>query len=300
MFNNWQYRILAVILALACWYVVTGREKVDAWVEISVELIGVPTKLHIREGLPSRVDVLVRGPKSMVRALDPKTLAYPLDLSGLTHGENSIALKPEKVPVQSALQVIEVSPPRITLDVEPLLEKRVPVEVKWQAPLDPDFELVEKSVRPDTVRLRGPESIVSNIETIPTATVTLNATRPGLINVGAGLILDEMVKAEPPEVDVTLAFGIRREEGWIRIPVTVIAPEGVEAEAKPDKIEIKVNAPVTMLRDNKINGLAGVTVRIPKDTPLVSDVFPYDLKLPENVKLIKAVPEQVEIVFKKK
>ena len=34
MWNNWQYRVLAILLALACWYVVSGQEKVETWLEV--------------------------------------------------------------------------------------------------------------------------------------------------------------------------------------------------------------------------------------------------------------------------
>ena len=62
MFSNWQYRLLAVALALICWYLVTGREKVDVWVSLPVELVkGMPEDLTIRErpAEPS-IDVRVR------------------------------------------------------------------------------------------------------------------------------------------------------------------------------------------------------------------------------------------------
>lgn len=299
MLNNWQYRILAVLLAVMCWYVITGREKVDAWFEIPVELTNTQRNIYISEGLLTRVNVRIRGPKSMVRGLEPKNLAYPLDLSGLKPGENSITLKPENVPVSSALEIMEINPARINLKVEKLVEKNVPVEVEWQAPLDQDYELRRKSVQPPEVRLRGPESVVSMLEKIPTATVNVNATKPGVINTDIGLVLSESVEARPSEVDVTLVFGLKHEDIWIRIPVAVNAPEGITAESRPETVELKVNAPINLARDDKVKEFVKAEVSIAPDTPAVNDVFPYDLKLPEGVSLIKAVPERVEIIFKK-
>lgn len=299
MMNNWQYRILAVLLALSTWYVVTGREKVDAWVEIPVELTNAPRDMYISEGLLTRVDVRVRGPRSLVRGLDPKALAYPLDLSGLNPGENAIAFRPGNVPVSSALEIMEISPPRVNLNVEPLVERYVQVEAAWDAPLDPDYEFRRSTVRPAKVRLRGPESVVSRIESVPTATVFIEDAKPGLIRTKTGVIVDEVVEVEPQEVDVTLVFGVRRQDVWIKIPVAVAAPEGVNAVPRPDTVQLHVSSPVTLIKDDKIKELVKAEVRLEPEVEQINDVFAYNLELPGEVTLIKAVPERVEVLFKK-
>lgn len=298
MFNNWQYRILAVLLAVVCWYVVTGREKVDAWVEIPVELTNAPKDLYIADGLLTRVDVRVRGPKSMVRSLDPKDLAYPLDLSGLGPGENSIQLKPENVTVSNALEIMEVSPPRVTMKVEQIVEKNLPVEVRWEASLDPNYELKRTAARPTMVAVRGPESAVSGLESVPTETVDVSSAKPGVIRSEVGLILDEVIEAGPSEVGVTLVFGVKREDIWIKIPVTVSAPEGVQAEPRPATVQLEVNKPVT-LSEIDLKDAVTAEVRLGRDVKQVNDVFPYHVVLPDEVSLLKSVPERVEIIFKK-
>ena len=295
--NNWQYRILAVLLAIACWYVVTGREKVDAWIEIPVELTNTPRDLYISKGLTTRVDVRVRGPKSMVRGLDPKDLAYSLDLSNLSPGDNSLPLKPEKVPVSSALDVMEINPPRINLVVDKLVEKSIRVEPRWEASLNPDYEFKRATVRPTATRISGPENIVSMLDSVPTETINVNATKPDTIRTEAGLILDESIEADPSEVDVTLVFGIKRQEIWLKIPVSVNAPEGVSATPRPETVQLKVNTPVSFLPDEELKKKVFVEVRLDEGVKQINDVFPYHVELPKEVSLLKSVPEQVEIIF---
>jgi len=48
---NWQYLALALALSLFCWYLVTGREKVDTWMTMRVEMAGAPEGLYVSSRL---------------------------------------------------------------------------------------------------------------------------------------------------------------------------------------------------------------------------------------------------------
>jgi hypothetical protein len=135
------------------------------------------------------------------------------------------------------------------------------------------------------------------LDSVPTETIAVNATRPGVVRRDAGLILDETVEAEPADVDVTLSFGVKRKDVWIKTPVAVDAPEGVSARPRPDTVQLQINTPVNMLEGEKIKDMVRVEVRLGPDVETINDVFPYHVELPGGVRLIKSVPERVEIVF---
>ncbi len=204
MFSNWQYRLLALALALICWYLVTGREKVDTWVEIPVELVKTSPDLVIRDGLKTKIDARIRGPKAMVRALDPKTLAYPLDLSNLQPGTNEIVFTPSHISLPGLLSVVEVNPQRMELVVDRMVDKQVPVVPAVEAHLDPDFELSNTVVKPGTVTLRGPEQVLKALDAVATRSISVNATRPEMMTYDVDLSLPEEVSAEPRGVRVNL------------------------------------------------------------------------------------------------
>ena len=89
MWNNWQYRVLAILLALACWYVVSGQEKVETWLEVPLEFVNLPPQMEITSGLVSKLQVRIRGTSNQVRSLNVGRLAYKLDLG-------KIGVEPQK------------------------------------------------------------------------------------------------------------------------------------------------------------------------------------------------------------
>jgi YbbR domain-containing protein len=300
MLENWQYRILAVILAVSCWYLLTGREKVDVWMEIPVELVSAPSQLHISEGLRNRIDVRLRGPKSIVRGLEPKDIAYTLDLSGLSEGQSTIVFQPDNVPVSNAVEVMEFDPPRLVLQIEPLVDKMVPVAPRWEGEIHDAVELRRVGTVPRNVTLTGPKSILSGVKEAPTAAISVNATGEQIIENKVGLVLDESLQSEPSEVEVTLSFGIKREEVWAKIPVTVRTPEGISAKPSPGIVQLHLNTPVTLLRRKDFKENIRAIVDIGNQPPPGSARYDYIVEMPETITLLKKVPEQVEITFGKK
>jgi hypothetical protein len=145
----------------------------------------------------------------------------------------------------------------------------------------------------------GPENIVSMLDSVPTETINVNATKPDTVRAEAGLILDESIEANPSEVDVTLVFGIKRQEVWLKVPVNVQAPDGISAEPRPSTVQLKVNTPVSLLPDEELKKFVSVLVRLEEGVKPINDVFPYKVQLPKEVSLLKSVPERVEIIFNK-
>lgn len=299
MFSNWKYRLLAVALAVICWYLVTGREIVETWVEVPVELVKTSPDLIIRGGLQTKINARIRGPKAMVRALDPKSLAYPLDLSGLEPGANTVAFQPGQVSLPGLLTVVEVNPPSMDLEVDRLVEKQARVEPDVEAHLDDDFELVGAVPKPDTVTLRGPQQIVGPLEEVRTRTIVVNATRPDVMSQDIGLALPPEVEATPAQVRVGLQFAEKTKDVWVRAKVRV-APADMEGVAvSPDTVKLQVRAPVSQLRRADFKDDVSATVVVPSTLEPGRHAVAYRIKLPPGCELIKAVPEQVGVQVRK-
>jgi YbbR domain-containing protein len=124
--------MLALILAILAW--VVAVEEGDPTREgrypqaIPVTLSGLPQGMLIVGEFNERVQVTVRAPKSVQDSLKIDDFAVTADLTSLDAGSH-------QVPVQVTLnkhpsRVILVEPDYVTLEVEPQVEKTVPVRMQ--------------------------------------------------------------------------------------------------------------------------------------------------------------------------
>ncbi|WP_461209258.1 CdaR family protein [Desulfocurvus sp. DL9XJH121] len=302
MFSNWQYRLLALVLALACWYIVTGREKVEAWVDVPVEIVNAPEDLAIQgDGLPTSIKARIRGSRALIRSLTEKPKAYSLDLSELAPGENSLILEKKNLTIPMALEVVDIDPQRLTVAADRLVSRSLPVKPVFRGGPGEDFELAAERSDPMRITVRGPETVVGKLDEVPTLSRDVNATGPGEVVYEVGLALPERVTSDVAGVRVALRYAARTKAVWIRLPVKVL-PENVEGRSvslKPTTVQIQADVPLTLLRREDFKSLFLVTAMAPASFKEGRHLVPVNLRLPEGCALRKTVPEMVEVRVKK-
>ena len=301
MFSNWQYRLLALVLAVACWYMVTGREKVEAWVDVPLEIVNAPQDLVVRGGLPTAIRARIRGSRALMRSRAEKPHVYSLDLSSLAAGENAVVFDKEHLSMPMALEVVEIDPPRLTVVADRLVSRTVPVRAVWKGDPGDDYELVQSRTIPSTVLVRGPQPVVEGLKDIPTLMRDVNATGPGPLNFDAGLALPESVTSEVGSVRVDLEYTAKTKTVWIRLPVKIL-PESVEGRTvtvKPATIQIQADTTLIVLRQEGFRSLFQAAVVVPASFEAGKHLVPLTVRVPGGCALLKTVPEKVEVRIKK-
>lgn len=302
MLKNWKDIFIALALAILTWYLITGREKVEAWVDMGVEMTNAPDGLTIRKGLVSKIEVRVRGPKGLVRSLDRRKWIYSLDVSRLKVGENLVDIDRERIPLSMAYEVVEVKPSRLILTVDRLTKKDVPVVAEWKGALRPDYRLLEIKTQPELVEVRGAER---QVRTITQAKVLVQSDfedPPTLWSDDVPIKLPEGVDANPGQVKVTLRFGPEVKTAWVRVPVRLAAEEGVKAQVGLKILRIQVEGPVSLLREAEagrdIEGLAAV-VKVPGGLRPGRHALGYEVMLPPNFRVLSKQAETVAVTVYK-
>lgn len=297
MKSNWQYLLLAFVLAVFSWYLVSGREKVDTWIQMPVEMVNAPQGYVVRQGLVSRIEVRVRGPRPMVRGIDMKNVYYPLNLSQLQPGLNVLDFDTAQIPLSRAIEVMEIVPPRVELLVDVLQSKSVVVEEEHEVQLHEDYELKWKTITPETVTIRGPQAVVEPIEVIRTQTIKVHGDRPQKWEVTTGLLLPGEVEATPPRVNVQLFFGEKVEEKWVKAEVRIPEMKGRTAKVKPEAVRLLLEMPVSMAREKLSPEQFWV---VPEELGLLEQGvhrLGYRVAIPPGSFLLQAEPEWIEVVI---
>jgi YbbR domain-containing protein len=298
--EHWQYRLLSLFLAFFCWYLVSGSEKVDTWIEIPLEFSDLPDDYVIRSGMRNRIQVRVRGASGIIRGLDSQHLAYKAKLSSLRLGTNTILLNQKNIPLNTSLEVIEISPPRLELNVDKIVSKTLPVKVVWHGEVPNDLVLKETWARPETITLTGASAVLSEMEEVPTKEVELPGEVPRIWQTAIGLDIHEELETEVADVTAFFRLGPKTRTLWVKRPVTVVAPEGFDLTVDPAFVRLKLELPLSLLRQEDWRETINPQVGPDSITTTGSYEQTYKIILPEDTILLEANPVNLAITVEKK
>lgn len=302
MLKNWKDVLIALSLAVLTWYLITGREKVEAWVDMNVEMTNVPQDLTIRKGLVSKIEVRVRGPKGLVRSLDRRKWTYSLDVSRLKVGENLVDIDRERIPLNMAYEVVEVKPSRLILTVDRLARKDIPVSAEWRGAIRPDYKLLEVKVQPETVEVRGAERQVRQLTQAKVMVQSDFEDPPTTWSDDVPIKLAEGLESNPGQVKVTLRFGPEVKTAWVRAPVRLESDSGVKVQAVQRFVRVQAEASLALMRQAEsgrdITGLAAV-VKVPDGLKPGRHSLPYELETPNNFRVLDKPTGTVDVTVRK-
>lgn len=217
MWNNWQYRALALLLAMTCWYVVSGQEKVESWLEVPLEFVNLPAQMEVSSGMVGKIQVRIRGTSNQVRSLTTSRLAYKLDLGHIQAGRNVIPLVPEGMAITSAVEVVEISPSRLELNADMIVSKRVPVELKWSGLPGEDMEFANATVQPTFVTVTGLASELEGVDRVTTVHVDVPADSALTAAGRARLVVPKDLQASVASVEYSMHFALITQELWVKL-----------------------------------------------------------------------------------
>ncbi len=176
LFRNLGTKLLALAVACATWYVLTGqrRERIsERNYRIPLSIVNVPRGTMVVSPLPDAVDVRIRGAFTPLRALDPSKLEAVVDLADAAPGEKRYPLGSEDINVPADVEVIAISPTEIRLVLDAVAEKTVAIEPDLAGQPASGAELGEVTVEPRAARIVGPAKALGRLTALSTQPVAL-------------------------------------------------------------------------------------------------------------------------------
>ncbi len=296
MFKNWRYQLLALILALVFWYIITGREKVETWVLIPLESTGVPEDIILKKELPVNIRVRIRGTRPLVDALSENLPTYTLDISHIERGENMVIFDPDNLSLSTGLQVTEFSPTRVTVIADLKTSKTLPIQPFWEGGPGENFILKETTVTPRVAVITGPDDLLAQMESINTLLRRVEGKRPGLYKFTTDLALPEGMTANVKNVEVTLSYEPKKKKLWLKLPIKA-NNDGEPGLITPGEVQIHVNMPLYLLEQENFRNYFTAIVDVSAGAGV--HILPITVKVPKYTELLKTVPEKAQVAIKK-
>ena len=176
-FRNPGLKIMAVLLATALWFTVAGESEVERSMRVPLEFRNRPTNLEIVGDAPTTVDVRVLGSSALLGRLEAGEVFAVLDLTASGPGSRLFPMRPDNVRVPYGVEVLQVFPATIPLELEASLERSLPIVPAVDGDPAPGFVTGRVTVEPATIDVIGPESHVKNLASATTEPVSVAGAR---------------------------------------------------------------------------------------------------------------------------
>jgi YbbR domain-containing protein len=197
-FRHLGLKVMAIALATLLWLTVAGEHVVERALRVPLEIRDKPENLEIVGDAPGAVDVLVRGSAGLLGRLSAGDVVVALDLSTARPGSRLFHLRLDQVRVPYGVEVAQVVPGTLALELEKSLLRRIPVVPALDGEPAPGFEIGPITSEPATVDVIGPESRVRELSEATTEPVKVDGQSENVRDVVTVGVIDSAVRLVEP------------------------------------------------------------------------------------------------------
>jgi YbbR domain-containing protein len=208
-------KLISVVLATCTWLFVKGVTSDSRTIE------GVPLEVKARPGLTvlqtsaPTISITVRGTRDDVRVVSRQDLSAVVDLTRDNHlGPITVKLTPKSIRHSKRVQVSEIDPSEVTVNVDELIERELPVQPQMGGELPTNLSMERVVTKPETVKVKGPKSLLKGMTSIATLPIDVTGRRTSF---------RERVELTPLAFPEGLA-----QRHWVEVDVRIGTGRGVE------------------------------------------------------------------------
>lgn len=251
--EDWGLKVVALLITLALWFGITGLST-PTTKRLTVPLnLGIASNAQIVNSPPPDVEIEITGDKTTIGQINRAEISAFIDLTDTAAGNWVVPLSPDNVFVAlpQGVKLAEVAPTRIVVNIEAVEEKDLEVRAATVGRPPTGFEVYLVVGLPQRITVRGPSSIIKNLDEIATSPIDLTGhaqdftARQIAVNTP-----DPKVVVLNPIVDVAFRIGERRIEREFSITVsgesgktvsfTLFGPRSLVAKLRSEEIRAEM------------------------------------------------------------
>lgn len=284
--------IIAIFLAIFLWYGITGSEKVESSVDVRLDYRGLPEGLVVTDGLVNKIKVRVRASGGLLRSMYDKDPVLVINLSSVSKGDNLVLVPVDDLVLSGGVEIMEVTPARLSLAVDALVEKTIPVVLHVARKISPDY-LVQVSVEPSEVTVKGGSEVIATVEETVLDVVLEDPLQEGVTTKKRVLSVTGNIDVSPGSVNIVQTVEVKRKRVTVKLPVEM--PENVVEGTvlTPDTVLVTVEAPVSLARPQRVAEL--LTAQVTKNLFGSKNIRTVTVDMPSSFKLISIEPDTVQV-----
>lgn len=172
--RNLLLKVFSMVFAIGLWaFVNLGARETEKALLVPLELRHIPEQYIVASAVTDTVEIRVRGPRTLLGTLEDRRQRVTLDLANVRSGVTSFKIDSDMLNLPRGVRVVRVSPVQVTLDIERVVRKSLPVMSGAASSLPSGYRLVETEIRPSTVMVTGPAREVEALKSIVTEPISI-------------------------------------------------------------------------------------------------------------------------------
>lgn len=291
--RNLGLRLLAVAIAIGLWvFVNAGQHEAQTLLVVPVQYTGLAPNLMIVNDHPQFVNVQVSGPRTLLSLLDASRMTVHLDLRGARAGEEDFKITPEMFNIPRQTKIESVSPAQITLDIDQVVTKELPVRLDTTGQVATGLEIGSVELKPPQVAATGPRRLLRNMSSLDTLPLDVQGAKSDISREVQLADTGSLIKLSTDRVSATVHIqNVIVEREFRDVPITV-RNAGHRFKVYPHTASVEVRGPQIQLQKLNLDGSVYVNAQ-----NLTSGLHeePLMIDLPDNLQLVRQTPEKVKL-----
>lgn len=296
-FRNFGLKVVALGLGGLLWFTVSGQQAERIITGVPVVYHSKPPSLEMTDST-KLVDIHVRGLDSQLRGVLPRDFEARVDLTGARAGlQQPFVLRTDQVTAPFGLEVTQVSPGSITVNLELAGSANLPVRPFIDGSPAPGFVVSDLSTDPASVIVDGPANRIAATTAATTDRVSIEGARNTVtqnVSVGVTDSLLRLRQSTTAKVVVMVEPAGERLFAAVRVSVRN-GPPGARPVVEPAVVAVLLRGAETVLDRldvKSIGGYVDVTGLEPgrHEVPVLFD-------LPGRVTVVSVRPATVTVTI---
>lgn len=301
--KNLGIRLLSLFFAIFLWYFVAGEDKIDTNVYVPVEIVNLPRNMVVSNQYKKQLEVTISGPRGLINGINRQHISRIINLSTAKPG-TTVVIKNERDSIRfpRGIDVLRIQPTNITLLLDRLIEKSLPIKADVTGVPLSGFELTEISFEPQNILVSGPQGVLKDESTLITESIDITGLKePVTRQVSLALKPEILDRIGETVVSARIVINEKSVEKTIKdVPIEVLGditlgPGTGPQTISPNKITVHALVPLSLSRkETDIKGLIQARV-VAESLPPGKHSVPVDITASENIRIVDIEPQSVTL-----
>jgi hypothetical protein len=293
---------LCLVLAFAVWQVIRENTSFEVSVADIPVLVTAGEGRAVFDRSTDTVNIRFRGSRDDIRFISSDQVEVKVDVSDHPGRlRRTIKFSPRYVKAPSRAHAVQFDPAEITVTLDREVERVLPVKIMLEGELPPGIQLEQTVCNPATVKVRGAERLLSELEQVRTAPVGLDGRYSSFKGHAAIASAGQPWAVSPDritaEVSLVERVASRRVDNSIVRPL-LAADDTRVVKIRPEKVSVTLRGSPQRIDELNVRDVYTYIDCTELTEPAEYEV-PVRADVPSGLQIEKIDPPAVHVTVKK-